>query len=792
MKIKTLLVGTMVFFGLVLAIIAISLTVANRKVRLLNEQADIATRIEHGVGEITYLSNEYLINPREQLEIQWRESFGAMSKDLSRLEPEDPKQRAIAQHMRGDLRRLDGVFADVSRVIDAGEGDVAPGPATQVSWSRMAVQTQQLAFDARRITHIIRDEQAQIERENRQLIYFLLAAFSVFLAAGYYIGYRRLLGSLTELHEGTEVVGSGDLRYEIPVRRKDEIGELSLAFNRMASDLRGVTASKAELEEEIEERAAAERALYEERERLAITLRSIGDGVIATDTESKVVLLNGVAEELTGWSSAEAAGRPIADVFNIISEITREPAEIPVAKALETGMVQDLANHTALIAKDGTELSIADSCAPIRALDGSITGAVLVFRDVTGQHKAERLRDALNDINADLGSTLDVDSVMPTVIEKAARALDCEKAVVRKRTGEKLETHQVFGLGESEKEIDLAANQVKLLTIAGGSVQPAVLTGEELAEELSQTFIETIGVTSALHALIMMKGKVVGDLTFLNLSGPESYFEMQRDFAQKLAAALSLALENARLYEAERHIAQTLQEALISMPGELPGLEFSHLYRSATKSAKVGGDFYDIFQIQHGKVGIVIGDVAGKGISAATLTVLVQNTIKALAHQDYSPSEIMSRANDVVYRETPPAVFVTVFFCTLNTETGLLEYCCAGHPPAIVKRKAGASELLHTASPVLGAFDGLSFSCASTPMEAGDTLILYTDGVTEARRADGELFGEDRLVETVRESRDTSQMTPHIFEEILKFTGGKSSDDLAILSISLSAATHLR
>jgi len=137
----------------------------------------------------------------------------------------------------------------------------------------------------------------------------------------------------------------------------------------------------------ITERKRAEEALAAEKERLAITLRSIGDGVITTDTTGNVVIVNKIAEELTGWSQQEAGGKPLAVVFNIINEMTRKPCENPVDKVLSSGKVIELANHTLLLARDGTERIIADSGAPIKNKNGVTTGVVLVFRDMTEKQK---------------------------------------------------------------------------------------------------------------------------------------------------------------------------------------------------------------------------------------------------------------------------------------------------------------------------------------------------------------------------------------------------------------------
>jgi len=136
-------------------------------------------------------------------------------------------------------------------------------------------------------------------------------------------------------------------------------------------------------------------------EKLAVTLNSIGDGVIATDAQGRVTLLNPLAQQLTGWTQEQACGRAIEDVFHIIHQDTRLPAPIPVKDTLALGTVQALANHTVLIARDGSECPIADSCAPIRARDAQVVGAVLVFRDVTKEYATQR---ALQDKNLELES----------------------------------------------------------------------------------------------------------------------------------------------------------------------------------------------------------------------------------------------------------------------------------------------------------------------------------------------------------------------------------------------------
>jgi len=176
-------------------------------------------------------------------------------------------------------------------------------------------------------------------------------------------------------------------------RAEEEIQKLHKSLERRIIERTAqLQAVNQKLEQELNERRKNETLLAAEKERLAITLQSIGDGVITTDTEGRIVLMNSVAQYLTGWSEQAAFGKPLPEVFHIVHEKTRTPRENPVEKTLRAGGVTEIANPTLLIAKDGAERMIADSGAPIRDKNNNIAGIVLVFRDVT---EKQRLEDEL-------------------------------------------------------------------------------------------------------------------------------------------------------------------------------------------------------------------------------------------------------------------------------------------------------------------------------------------------------------------------------------------------------------
>ena len=555
---------------------------------------------------------------------------------------------------------------------------------------------------------------------------------------------------------------------------------------RVAERTRELKAVNVDLAAEVFERRAAQRALQEERERLAITLQSIGDGVIATDADSKVVLLNGVAEHLTGWSQEEAVGKPLPEVFNIINEETRKRAEDIVEKAISEGVITGLANHTILIARDGRETLIADSCAPILSEEGIIFGAVLVFRDVTDELEAERLRASLNEINASINSSLEFEAIMEAVVRQSCSAVDCDSVSFEMKHENYWRAEYAEGLPRDLTGVHLTGEDAPDLDLIARTREPLIFSQGDGGSPIFARALEAFNAGSIMLIPVNIKNGVEAAIRFVRSPGKKAFDEIHLDFARKLAVSLSLALQNARLYAAERNIAQTLQEALIITPSQLQGVEFSHLYRSATESARVGGDFYNIFEVGAGKIWVLIGDVAGKGVSAATLTLQVQNTIKSFAKQGYSPAEVIGKTNKVIVRASKANDFVTVFLCSIDIKTGDLVYCSGGHPPAIIKRKSGEIETLATSSPILGAFSDLEYSEERTVVERGDMLVLYTDGVIETRNTEGALVGIQRLTEIVAAPVSLPKMPQHIFKAISNFSGGKMNDDVALLIVSLA------
>ncbi len=294
------------------------------------------------------------------------------------------------------VHRFDGgsLPSDLMNVRDALVND---DPHAMVPRDRDTLTAYLLVRDAREEPALIMqiDMPREISAEGRASLLNLIAwMFIAALAFGLVVTMqieRSILSRLVNLMRDIgDIRSRHDPRMRVPVDGDDEITALSRSINDMLAAL--------EASQDAERHTKDHLAM--EKERLAVTLRSIGDGVIATDTEGRIILMNRVAEDLTGWTAEEAQGKLLPEVFHIVGESTRAPCEDPVSKVMTTGGVVGLANDTLLINREGREFVIADSGAPIRDKDSQIIGVVLAFRDITAHRRVEEERLRTNKLES--------------------------------------------------------------------------------------------------------------------------------------------------------------------------------------------------------------------------------------------------------------------------------------------------------------------------------------------------------------------------------------------------------
>ncbi|MBE0476046.1 MAG: SpoIIE family protein phosphatase [Coriobacteriia bacterium] len=302
---------------------------------------------------------------------------------------------------------------------------------------------------------------------------------------------------------------------------------------------------------------------------------------------------------------------------------------------------------------------------------------------------------------------------------------------------------------------------------------------EELAPEQAP-MVNTRYVTMPLF----FRGELVGTCS-LGFQGRRPFAEDEMELFDVLSVVIARAVENARIIELERRTSETLQEAYMRRPTEIPGVGFEDEYVSAGTVSRIAGDFYDLFPLDDGHVAVAIGDVAGKGLKAAALTTVVKATLRTHLYEGDTPEVAAEKANEMIWRSSGPEVFATAFIGILDTADGRLSYCNAGHPPALLKRAGGSVEELLAASPILGAFRDLRWDCRYERMGPGDVLLLYTDGVTEAE-CDGGRYGEERLRSLLERWHGGVEGLPDEVLAAVRECNGELRDDAAVLALRLA------
>lgn len=397
-----------------------------------------------------------------------------------------------------------------------------------------------------------------------------------------------------------------------------------------------------------------------------------------------------------------------------------------------------------------------------------------------------RYSQALNEIDVDINSSLDFDTVMRRTLDRAASILSVDGArvgVVEKQ-GRWHITH-ACGADASTEGDTLPLDALPHGRVAIHSRQAIVVNDVSTDPRVPRERLASQGVGSVLVVPLLGGEKPMGVLFFNRHGSPRRFTDAQVDFARSLAAHVSLAVQNSRLYEAQREIADTLQEALLVMPEHVDGVEFAHLYRSAAEAARVGGDFYDLFTIDDHTAGVVIGDVSGKGLDAAVMTSLARNTIRAYSAERMAPASVLERAGDIMLASTERWVFMSVFYGVIDFEHGVITYCNAGHPAPVIVSPGAPLRTLDPTAAVAGAFKGTAYAQGHAKLQPGETLLLYTDGLIEARH-EGDLYGEGRLHGVLASSGDLApdQLVQRVVDDAERFAL-RLNDDVAVLAVRI-------
>ncbi len=367
---------------------------------------------------------------------------------------------------------------------------------------------------------------------------------------------RTLLQEIRETAPETPVViftGRGDEEVAVEMMKAgaaDYLPKALLTPERLAASLRYAL----ELANATAARRRAEEALHQQREWLRVTLLSIGDGVVTAGTDGAVTFLNPVAAALTGWSPAEAEGQPLTRVFRIVDEQTREPAENPALQAMAEDAIIGLANHTVLIAKDGTERAIDDSGAPIRDSAGKIVGAVLIFRDITGRKRTESLLRLSSEAAQHLLTAGDPEELVRGLFEKLRQPLGVD-AFVNYTLDDAWEGPRLAAHGGISDEAAGELRRPALAEALCGAAwrgEPVYAAGVQESDGPAARAVRFLGVRCWSCFPLLADYRVIGTLAFASRTRDE-FAPDELDFLRTISHYVTAA------YERLRHIAQLQQ-----------------------------------------------------------------------------------------------------------------------------------------------------------------------------------------------------------------------------------------
>ena len=424
----------------------------------------------------------------------------------------------------------------------------------------------------------------------------------------------------------------------------------------------------------------------------------------------------------------------------------------------------------------------------------------------------ENLRTLVARTGDAIAASSDAPLLMQILADEAARLLQCRRVAVYAYQAEAEEfiplaahddqaARDETGRGRALLESFFERPLARAVSDLSAAITSELPHGDLPAHYVANT-PAALGLASAdavfldspgyLFVLRSRDRKAIGLLCLLD-SSPRLRHPDSAAFARALASQASVALENANLstelqaaYAREKKIAETMQNRLLpDVPASVDSIEFAHKYQAALGEAEIGGDFFDLFDLGKHLRGIVMADVSGKGLKAAVQTAMVKYTLRGFALETpNAPGEVLARVNDVLCSSlSSHDGFVTLFYGVLNTLTGEITYASAGHEPPLCRAADGtACEWPSSEGIALGCLPGADFDEQTVTLTPGSLLLLYTDGLTEARAASGEFLGSEGLLRLLP-SADlaAAAAVESLYSQVADFAGDVRRDDVAML-----------
>lgn len=416
------------------------------------------------------------------------------------------------------------------------------------------------------------------------------------------------------------------------------------------------------------------------------------------------------------------------------------------------------------------------------------------------QEENQKLKQAveelslLNEIATAVSSTMPMEEINKLIVGKCLTRIRAEQGYIslvdsQEKAGNTHTLVRVFDKSTLSVPFRLG------ITLTGWMVknQTPLLVNDALSDERFQgTEWNGVPIRSVLAVPLKVKNKLIGFMSLFNKKGGDFSAEEQR-LLSIVGMSVASIIEQARLYAKEREAAvmeedlraaKTIQQNLL--PKEIPKIPGFDLAGTMVPAKEVGGDYFDYLTLPEARWGFVVADVAGKGLPAAMLMSNLQATIRGQSAVTNSCAQCVAIANRMLKASVSPGQFVTLFLAALDPAKKSLSCCNAGHNPPYLFKPDGSFRELTVGGPLLGPFDGLDYAEEKVQLSSGEVLVIFSDGVTEANSEAGEMFGEPRLLESVKPVlvRTAPEILSAVTESVRRFAGRTpAADDLTLMVI---------
>jgi PAS domain S-box-containing protein len=583
---------------------------------------------------------------------------------------------------------------------------------------------------------------------------------------------------------------------ELTISPRREGGHWS--FHAFIRDITERQESEREREQLVEE---LHRALRGSERRLAAIVGSLTDPITIRDRHHTFMYANPAAVAHLGFSSwdelRETPPGQIMKDYLVWGEDGREiqMRDIPSVRILRGEPAEPLLIRT--VNRDsGVQRWNLLKSAPLLDEDGEVEATITIIEDVTEQKRAELRGAFLADASAVLASSLDYEQTLRNVAELAVPEVAdwCAVDLIDEDGGRKpvavahvdperlTLAEELRGYEPEQMDPDQGLG---LVFRTGESLLypdiPDVMLVQAAIDARHLELLRAVGLRSGLIVPMRLGQRILGALTLVSSDSARVLDQFDQQLAEQVAARAAVAIENSRLYSERSAIARTLQQSLL--PEQLPvipGYELASVYVPAFKSSLVGGDFYDVWSVGDSWI-VVIGDVTGKGVQAAALTSLVRHTMRTASEFLTSPAQLLDRVDRTLKRR--PALSVCTALC-LRLEHHRATLAVGGHPLPLHINGQRIVEIGEH-GPLLGAFGDVTWRDVELDLDAGSTLVAYTDGMTDALDQEGTRFGLERLRAALSgvTDRPAAEVIAGLTGAVGMFQTGVRADDTAAIAV---------